>query len=79
MVRLGAARRGALEGVERVLLVDVYPSAAALLASMYPSVFPVAKGPETAPPWLLGLASALANNPGRSNLLPPFPAGDLLG
>jgi hypothetical protein len=50
----GAMRRGALEGVERVLLIDVHPSTAALLASMYPSVFPVTKGPETVPPRLLG-------------------------
>ncbi|XP_062234237.1 protein CHLOROPLAST IMPORT APPARATUS 2-like isoform X2 [Phragmites australis] len=47
--------------------------AAALLASMYPSVFTVTKGPETAPPRLLGLASALADNPTCSDLLPPFP------
>ncbi|TVU07738.1 hypothetical protein EJB05_41107, partial [Eragrostis curvula] len=52
---------------------QTYNEAAALLASMYPSVFPVAKCPETAPPRLLGLASALADDPGCSDLLPPFP------
>jgi hypothetical protein len=48
---------------------QTYNEAAALLASMYPSVFPIAKGPETAPPRLLGLAG----DPGCSDLLPPFP------
>ncbi|XP_062229717.1 protein CHLOROPLAST IMPORT APPARATUS 2-like isoform X2 [Phragmites australis] len=52
---------------------QTYNEAAALLASMYPSVFPVAKGLETAPPRLLGLASAVADNPACSDLLPPFP------
>ncbi|GJN39219.1 hypothetical protein PR202_gb28323 [Eleusine coracana subsp. coracana] len=40
---------------------------------MYPSVFSAATGPETAPPRLLGLASALADDPDCSDLLPPFP------
>jgi hypothetical protein len=43
---------------------------------MYPSVFPVARGKgstEAAPPCLLGLASALADDPACSDLLPPFP------
>lgn len=56
---------------------QTYNEAAALLASMYPSVFPVARGfggPEAAPPpRLLGLASALADDPSCSDLLPPFP------
>ncbi|XP_040380942.1 protein CHLOROPLAST IMPORT APPARATUS 2-like [Oryza brachyantha] len=52
---------------------QTYNEAAALLASMYPSVFAVSKGPETAPPRLLGLASALADDPSCSDLLPPFP------
>ncbi|KAF0918830.1 hypothetical protein E2562_026202 [Oryza meyeriana var. granulata] len=52
---------------------QTYNEAAALLASMYPSVFPVSKGPETARPRLLGLASALADDPSCSDLLPPFP------
>jgi hypothetical protein len=57
----------------RKRLNQTYNEAAALLASMYPSVFPVAKGLETAPPRLLGLASALADDPDSSDLLPPFP------
>jgi hypothetical protein len=57
----------------RKRLNQAYNEAAALLASMYHSVFPVAKGPETAPPRLLGLASALADDPDCSDLLPPFP------
>uniref|UniRef100_A0A0E0LF70 CCT domain-containing protein n=1 Tax=Oryza punctata TaxID=4537 RepID=A0A0E0LF70_ORYPU len=53
---------------------QTYNEAAALLASMYPSVFPVSKGcAETAPPRLLGLATALADDPSCSDLLPPFP------
>ncbi|PWZ18517.1 Protein CHLOROPLAST IMPORT APPARATUS 2 [Zea mays] len=55
---------------------QTYNEAAALLASMYPSVFPVARGwggPEAAPPRLLGLASALGDDPSCSDLLPPFP------
>ncbi|KAK3131192.1 hypothetical protein QOZ80_6BG0503270 [Eleusine coracana subsp. coracana] len=52
---------------------QTYNEAAALLASMYPSVFSAAKGPDTAPPRLLGLASALADDPDCSDLLPPFP------
>ncbi|RCV22721.1 hypothetical protein SEVIR_4G255900v4 [Setaria viridis] len=55
---------------------QTYNEAAALLASMYPSVFPAAMGPEAAPPRLLGLASALADDPGCSDLLPPFPVLD---
>jgi hypothetical protein len=55
---------------------QTYNEAAALLASMYPSVFPAAKGAEAAPPRLLGLASALADDPDRSDLLPPFPVLD---
>jgi hypothetical protein len=43
---------------------------------MYPSVFPAASGPEAAPPRLLGLASALADDPDCSDLLPPFPVLD---
>ncbi|KAL6873867.1 hypothetical protein ACP4OV_013949 [Aristida adscensionis] len=52
---------------------QTYNEAAALLASMYPSVFPAARGPGTAPPRLLGLASALADDPACSDLLPPLP------
>lgn len=52
---------------------QTYNEAAALLASMYPSVFPVIKGAGTAPPRLLGLATALADDPSSSDLLPPFP------
>ncbi|KAL6603246.1 hypothetical protein ACP70R_043607 [Stipagrostis hirtigluma subsp. patula] len=52
---------------------QTYNEAAALLASMYPSVFPATKGPEAAPRRLLGLASALADDPSCSDLLPPFP------
>ncbi|KXG20763.1 protein CHLOROPLAST IMPORT APPARATUS 2 [Sorghum bicolor] len=56
---------------------QTYNEAAALLASMYPSVFPVAKGfgglEAPPPPRLLGLASALADDPSCSDLLPPFP------
>ncbi|XP_066375513.1 protein CHLOROPLAST IMPORT APPARATUS 2-like isoform X2 [Miscanthus floridulus] len=56
---------------------QTYNEAAALLASMYPSVFPVARGKgateAAAPPRLLGLASALADDPSCSDLLPPFP------
>ncbi|CAD6335538.1 unnamed protein product [Miscanthus lutarioriparius] len=56
---------------------QTYNEAAALLASMYPSVFPVARGKgatdAAAPPRLLGLASALADDPSYSDLLPPFP------
>ncbi|XP_037458780.1 protein CHLOROPLAST IMPORT APPARATUS 2-like [Triticum dicoccoides] len=48
---------------------QTYNEAAALLASMYPSVFPAA--PPS--PRLLGLASALADDPSRADLLPPFP------
>jgi len=55
---------------------QTYNEAAALLASMYPSVFPAARGPEAAPPRLLGLASALADDPDCSDLLPPFPVLD---
>ncbi|WVZ78664.1 hypothetical protein U9M48_026343 [Paspalum notatum var. saurae] len=55
---------------------QTYNEAAALLASMYPSVFPAARGPEAAPPRLLGLASALADDPACSDLLPPFPVPD---
>ncbi|KAF8687503.1 hypothetical protein HU200_043199 [Digitaria exilis] len=55
---------------------QTYNEAAALLASMYPSVFPVARGAEAPPPRLLGLASALADDPGCSDLLPPFPVLD---
>ncbi|KAG2562228.1 hypothetical protein PVAP13_8KG252602 [Panicum virgatum] len=36
-----------------------YYEAAALLTSMYPSVFPAATGPEAAPPRLCGLADDL--------------------
>jgi len=43
---------------------------------MYPSVFPAARGAEAAPPRLLGLASALADDPDCSDLLPPFPMLD---
>ncbi|KAF8735730.1 hypothetical protein HU200_014445 [Digitaria exilis] len=50
---------------------QTYNEAAALLASMYPSVFPVARGAEEPPPRLLGLASALADRP---RLLRPPPA-----
>ncbi|CAL5050005.1 unnamed protein product [Urochloa decumbens] len=55
---------------------QTYNEAAALLASMYPSVFPAAGGPEAAPPRLLGLASALADDPDCSDLLPPLPVLD---
>lgn len=55
---------------------QTYNEAAALLASMYPSVFPAARGPQAAPPSLLGLASALADDPACSDLLPPFPVPD---
>ncbi|KAJ1260705.1 hypothetical protein BS78_10G252900 [Paspalum vaginatum] len=55
---------------------QTYNEAAALLASMYPSVFPAARGPEATPPRLLGLASALADDPACSDLLPPFPVPD---
>uniref|UniRef100_A0ACD5UHK1 Uncharacterized protein n=1 Tax=Avena sativa TaxID=4498 RepID=A0ACD5UHK1_AVESA len=53
---------------------QTYNEAAALLASMYPSVFPTpagAGGGHT--PRLLGLASALADDPSCADLLPPFP------
>ncbi|XP_020148948.1 protein CHLOROPLAST IMPORT APPARATUS 2 [Aegilops tauschii subsp. strangulata] len=51
---------------------QTYNEAAALLASMYPSVFPA--GDRAPPsPRLLGLASALADDPSRVDLLPPFP------
>jgi len=43
---------------------------------MYPSVFPAARGAEAAPPRLLGLASALADDSGCSDLLLPFPILD---
>ena len=49
---------------------QTYNEAAALLASMYPSVFPAAGH---APPRLLGLASALADDASCADLLPPFP------
>ncbi|KAL5224220.1 hypothetical protein ABZP36_010859 [Zizania latifolia] len=52
---------------------QTYNEAAALLASMYPSVFPVNKSPEPAPTGLLGLTSSLADDPSCSDLLPPFP------
>uniref|UniRef100_A0A0D9WTR0 CCT domain-containing protein n=1 Tax=Leersia perrieri TaxID=77586 RepID=A0A0D9WTR0_9ORYZ len=55
---------------------QTYNEAAALLASMYPTVFPVAG--KTAPPRLLGLASALADDPSSSDLLPPFPVPVLI-
>uniref|UniRef100_A0A1E5VHR6 Protein CHLOROPLAST IMPORT APPARATUS 2 n=1 Tax=Dichanthelium oligosanthes TaxID=888268 RepID=A0A1E5VHR6_9POAL len=55
---------------------QTYNEAAALLASMYPSVFPAARGPKAVPPRLLGLASALADDPDCSDLLPPFPVLD---
>lgn len=54
---------------------QTYNEAAALLASMYPSVFPVAVG-GAAPRRLLGLASALADDSSCSDLLPPFPVPD---
>uniref|UniRef100_A0ACD5Z729 Uncharacterized protein n=1 Tax=Avena sativa TaxID=4498 RepID=A0ACD5Z729_AVESA len=51
---------------------QTYNEAAALLASMYPSVFPAtAAGAHS--PRLLGLASALADDPSCADLLPPFP------
>ncbi|CAL5041019.1 unnamed protein product [Urochloa decumbens] len=55
---------------------QTYNEAAALLASMYPSVFPAAGGPEAVPPRLLGLASALADDPDCSDLLPALPVLD---
>nr|BAJ97301.1 predicted protein [Hordeum vulgare subsp. vulgare] len=56
----------------RKRLNQTYNEAAALLASMYPSVFPA--GDRAPPsPRLLGLASALADDPSRADLLPPFP------
>ncbi|XP_051198963.1 protein CHLOROPLAST IMPORT APPARATUS 2-like [Lolium perenne] len=53
---------------------QTYNEAAALLASMYPSVFPAAAaagGGHTTR--LLGLASALADDAACADLLPPFP------
>jgi hypothetical protein len=49
---------------------QTYNEAAALLASMYPSVFLIARG-GAAPRRLLGLASALADDSSCSDLLPP--------
>ncbi|AQK68522.1 protein CHLOROPLAST IMPORT APPARATUS 2 isoform X2 [Zea mays] len=56
---------------------QAYNEAAALLASIHPSVFPVKKSPKTAPPrppssrQLSGLAAAL--DASSSDLLPPLP------
>ncbi|KAK1611844.1 hypothetical protein QYE76_035517 [Lolium multiflorum] len=50
---------------------QTYNEAAALLASMYPSVFPASPGGHS--PRLLGLASALADDAACADLLPPFP------
>lgn len=53
---------------------QTYNEAAALLASLYPSVFPATgEGAPGTAPRLLGLASALADDPSCSDLLPPFP------
>ncbi|KAM0866848.1 hypothetical protein ACQ4PT_042388 [Festuca glaucescens] len=54
---------------------QTYNEAAALLASMYPSVFPAAAGGVGGghTPRLLGLASALADDAACADLLPPFP------
>ncbi|CAM0909680.1 unnamed protein product [Alopecurus aequalis] len=52
---------------------QTYNEAAALLASMYPSVFPAAAGGGGHSPRLLGLASALADDASCADLLPPFP------
>nr|BAJ88817.1 predicted protein [Hordeum vulgare subsp. vulgare] len=56
---------------------QAYNEAAALLASIHPSVFPVKKSPKTAtaprPPPLSGLAVAFGAAASSSDLLPPLP------